>query len=194
MKKLFNLDQFKLEFRKELTVMWIVMDDDPAVVFPKNITQVAFTVFEIKNNIKIGWWFKKGSAALNATLPEIKTLLVDLNSLLKKDEPIFVSEKIFAMTEAEYLLQSNDDRKRFDMQSMALCLMLRKEFGEVKLQGFLRLSNSNQTKDLLKLIYGFNDFNHFDKQYLSFMHDLSSEVVVNHVPNSYLEINSLYKN
>lgn len=194
MKKLFNLDQSKIEFRKELTVMWIVMDDDPAVIFPKRITQIAFTEFENKNNVKIAWWFKRGAALLNATLPEIKIVLVDLNSSLKKDELIFVSEKIFAMTEADYVLQNDSDRKKFDMQAMALCLMLRKEFGEVKLQGFLRLNNSNQSQDLLKLIYGFNSFDHFDKQYVSYMHDLSSEVAINHTPNSYLEINSLYKN
>ena len=76
----------------------------------------------------------------------------------------------------------------FDQQSMILCLMLRKEFGESKLQGFLRISSNNNPQDVLKLVYGFDGYEHFDKQYYLFMKELSEDIVENKTPNSYLEI------
>jgi cellobiose phosphorylase len=108
--------------------------------------------------------------------------------MLKKDQPIFVSEKMFTMTEEDYNKESVANKLVFDQQAVALCVMLRKEFGEAKLQGFLRIGSKNNSQDVLRVVYGFSGYGHFDKQYIRFMRDLTSDVLNNKTPDSYLEI------
>ena len=69
--------------------------------------------------------------------------------------------------------------------------MLRKEFGEVKLQGFLRLQNKNRPESLLDMIYGFKSFAQFDRQYVRYMKELCADVSDNLTPDSYLEIKAV---
>ncbi len=188
LKKLFNLDQSKVEIRKDVNVIWIVLDDKPSRTIPPPLTQVCIAEFESKHNVKIGWWFKRGASILNGAIPDIKQTISGLNDVLKKDQPIYVSEKMFTMTEDDYLKESLENRKIFDQEATALCIMLRKEFGEAKLQGFLRISSSNNPQDVMKVVYGFNNFAQFDKQYIRFMRDLTFDVLNNKTPDSYLEI------
>ena len=72
-----------------------------------------------------------------------------------------------------------------------LCLMLRKEFGEVKLQGFLRLQSKNKPETVLGMIYGFKSYSQFDRQYVRYMKDLCADLADDHTPDSYLEIKSV---
>jgi len=188
LKKLFSLEQSKVEVRKDMTVMWLVLDDKPARTIPPQLTHICLTEFEAKHNVVIGWWFKRGSAQLNGTIPDIRQSVAALDDMLKKDRPIFVSEKMFTMTEEDYNKESAANKKIFDQQAVALCIMLRKEFGEAKLQGFLRISSKNNSQDVLKVVYGFSGYGHFDKQYIRFMRDLTYDVLNNKTPDSYLEI------
>ena len=187
-KKLFNLEQSKVELRKDMTVIWVVLEDKPAKTIPPLLTHICLTEFEAKYNVKIGWWFKRGASQLNGSIPDIRQSVSGLNDMLKKDQPIFVSEKMFTMTEEDYLKESVENRKVFDQEAVALCIMLRKEFGEAKLQGFLRIASRNNSQDVLKVVYGFSGYGHFDKQYIRFMRDLTSDVLNNKTPDSYLEI------
>jgi len=187
-KKLFNLEQSKVELRKDMTVIWVVLDDKPAKTLPPLLTQICLAEFEAKYNVKISWWFKRGASQLNGSVPDIRQSVSGLNDMLKKDQPMFVSEKMFTMTEEDYLKESVENRKVFDQEAIALCIMLRKEFGEAKLQGFLRIASRNNSQDVLKVVYGFSGYGHFDKQYIRFMRDLTSDVLNNKTPDSYLEI------
>lgn len=187
-KKLFSLEQSKVEIRKDMTVMWIVLDDKPARTIPPQLTQICLAEFEAKHNVTIGWWFKRGAAQLNGTIPDIRQTVAGLDAMLKKDQPMFVSEKMFTMTEDDYNKESAANKVIFDQQAVALCIMLRKEFGEAKLQGFLRIGSKNNSQDVLKVVYGFSGYGHFDKQYIRFMRDLTSDVLNNKTPDSYLEI------
>lgn len=192
LKKLFNLEQSKVELRKDLTVLWVVLDDKPTRILPPLLTQICLAEFESKHNVKIGWWFKRGASQLNGIVPDIRQSVSGLNDMLRKDQPIFVSEKMFAMTEEDYLKESVENRRIFDQEAIALCIMLRKEFGEAKLQGFLRIASNNNSQDVLKVVYGFSGYGHFDKQYIRFMRDLTSDVLNNKTPDSYLEIRPVH--
>lgn len=188
LKKLFALEEPKYELRKEVNVAWIVLEESPQKSIPRFFTSICLSEFETKNNVKLPWWFYRASSILNASVPEIKAKSLAMNDRLKQDEPVFTSQKVLTMTEQEYLNENSVNQKIFDQQAMLLGIMLRKEFGEVKLQGFLRLTNNNEAQKVLKTIYGFRDFEHFDKQYFRFMRDLSSDVSNNKTPDNYLYI------
>lgn len=193
LKKLFNLDDSKAEIRKtngkiEISAMWLVLDDKPSRVIPPQLTKICFAEFEQRHNVTIPFFAKNGMALLNGTIPDIRGHIVSLGTTVQKDQPIFISEKMFVMTEDEYVKQTPENKKIFDQQSVALCLLLRKEFGEAKLQGFLRMSVRNSPKDVLQVVYGFNSYAQFDQSYLRFMRDLSREVNQQRTPDSYLEI------
>lgn len=192
LKKLFSLEQSKVEFRQENNVMWLVLDEKPAKTIPSYLTQVALVEFEAKHSISLGWWFKRGSCILNGVVPDIKSNISGLNEMIKQDQPIFVSEKMFTMTEDDYKKESEANRSVFDREAVALCIMLRKEFGEAKLQGFLRISSKNNSQDVLKVVYGFDGFAHFDKQYIRFMRELTTDIVNNKTPDAYLDIKPVH--
>lgn len=193
LKKLFALDQSKVEARKkegrlEMTALWLVLDDKPSKTIPEYLSQVCFSEFESANNVSLGFWFKRGASLLNGTIPDIRQEIVNLSSVVGKDQPIFPSDKMFSMTQEDYLKETNENKKIFDQEAIALCLLLRKEFGEAKLQGMLRLSSKNSTEDVLRAVYGFSGYSHFDKQYIRFMRDLTDEVAKGKTPDSYLEV------
>lgn len=196
LKKLFNLDESKAEVRRtngqiEITAMWLVLDDKPARIVPPQLTKICMAEFEQRHNVTIPFFAKNGIALLNGTIPDIRGHIVSLGTVVQKDQPIFISEKMFLMTEEEYNKQSVEHKKIFDQQSVALCLLLRKEFGEAKMQGFLRMTVKNPPKDVLYAVYGFNSYAQFDQSYLRFMKDISREVTQQKTPDSYLEIRAV---
>lgn len=188
-KKMFNLEQSTFEIKKELIVLWVLIEKSPMEI-SNDITLVAIEEFENKHNVNFGWWFKKGCSILNGSLSEIKDIN-KINSRLKADEQIFGSKEMFTLKEDDYQKLSSDSKTIYDQQAMILCLMMRKEFGEAKLQGFLRLSDKNDTQNVLKLIYKFNDYKHFDKQYIKYMKELSADIINNKTPDFYLEVNEV---
>lgn len=193
LKKMFGLEQSKVEIRRksdqiDMTVMWLVLDDEPLGNIPSYLTQICLAEFEEKNNVVIGWWFKRGSSLLNGSVSDVRQQVASLSEVVKKDQPIFASDKMFTLTEDEYLKETGEYKKIFDKQAIVLCMMLRKEFGEAKLQGFLRLSNKNDFQNVLHVVYGFSGFNHFDKQYIRYTRDLTGGVIGGKTPDSYFEI------
>jgi len=192
-KKLFNLEESKVEVRRkggaiEITAMWLVLDDKPARVVPKQLSKICFAEFEQRHNVILPFFAKNGMALLNGTIPDIRTDIIYLGEHIQKDQSIFISEKMFSMTEDEYEKSSVENKRIFDCQSVALCLLLRKEFGEAKMQGFLRMCARNNSKDVLLVIYGFNSYSQFDQSYLRYMKDLYREVFTSKTPDAYLEI------
>jgi len=196
LKKLFSLGQAKTEIRKKdnqlnMTVMWLVLDDKPSKIISPYLTQVCLAEFESTNNVSFGFWFKRGASLLNGTVPDVRQQMVDLSNSISKNRPMFTSEKMFTLKEDEYLEESVENKKIFDQESVALCIMLRKEFGEAKLQGMLRISSKNNPQDVLRVVYGFSGYSHFDKRYIQFMRDLTGDVVREKTPDAYLDIKSV---
>lgn len=193
MKKLFNLQESRFEIRRkngqiEITAMWLVLDDKPAKVIPTPLTQICLAEFEARYGTSVGFWAKRGMSMLNGTVPEIRGHIQQLSGMVLKDQPMFVSQKMFTMTEEEYFKEKAENQRIYDQQAVALCLMLRKEFGEAKLQGFLRISSKNNAEDVMRVVYGFQSFAHFDKSYFRYMRDLANDVNAGKTPDSYLEI------
>jgi len=197
LKKLFRLDESKVEIRRgddgkiDISAIWLVLDKRPAVTVPVPLTLVCLAEFEEKHNVKMGFWSHRGIAQLNGTFSQIRSSFGQLNKLIKNDEPIYFSKVIFAVTEEQYKNSPKNHQEVFDVECVALCLFLRKEFGEAKLQGFLRISAKNDTENVLKLIYSFDDYDQFDVSLFRYMRDLSSDIVAKKTPDNYLNIKSV---
>ncbi|MEI8270622.1 MAG: hypothetical protein WCG45_04585, partial [bacterium] len=160
-----------------------VLDDpDPLKLLPNYISRACFAEFEIQEKIKLGEWFKSGASNLNCSLKQVEKNLNNCFSIEKSN--LLPTEKIFTTKE----FQSKEDLFFFEQQSVLMCLFLRKEFGEAKLQGFLRLSSKNDVEDVFKMIYGFDSFSKFDLSYFRFMKDLKIALNKDLVPNYYLTI------
>lgn len=198
LKKLFNLDNSKFEIRKnegrfEIAAIWLVLDDKPARVIPDTLSFICFAEFEDKYKIDIPFFAKNGMSIINGTIPVIKSYVSFIGEKVKYSQKIFLSEAIFSMTEQQYTTLSDENKKLFDSQSVLMCLLLRKEFGESKLQRFYLNSKKYDTVDLLKSIYGFESFSDLDKSMVRFAKDLSKDIGQNKTPDSYLQVDSSIK-
>jgi hypothetical protein len=188
LKKLFNINTGKVQLRKEINVIWCIGDDKPSRSLLPFVTQVCLSEYETSKSTVLPFWFKRGCIAINNSIPDVKDLLKSFNDVARKEQFTYSSEQMFTVVEDDYNKQNTESKKIFDQQAACLCLMLRKEFGEAKLQGFIRLQIKNKPEDVLRLIYGFSSFSNFDKQYVRYMKDLCSDIVDEKTPDSYLEI------
>lgn len=188
LKKLFGLNIGKVQLRKELNVIWCVGDDKPNKSILPYLTQVCLYEYEQVESTNLPVWFKRGCVTLNTSVSDVRETLKPFNEIARKEQFTHSAEQMFTATEEDYNKQTNENKKIFDQQAALLCLMLRKEFGQFKLQGFLRLQARNKPEDVLQLIYGFKGFSQFDKQYVRYMKDLCADIADDHTPDSYLEI------
>lgn len=186
--KLFNLNSPRMQVRKELYVIWTVLGPDIEKSVMPFVTEVALAELESKQGMVLPTWFERGAVGLAAAPPEIAEGLRAFNSNARREQFSFSAEQMFLFTDDEYAKQNAESKKVFDMQAICLCLMLRKEFGEAKLQGFLRLQNRNKPESVLKVVYGFSGFPGFESKYFEYMKDLTADVVDRRTPESYLTI------
>lgn len=198
MKKLFNLTESNYEVRRkdgklEISVLWLILDDKPNKTLPNELTAVCLAEFEAQYNIKLGYYIHRGMSSLNLPPETIRQQIFSLGNEANKGEAVFAADKIFTLAEEDFLKLKTNEQQMFIRQAAALCLMLRKEFGEAKMQGFFRLSVRNKQEDVLKLLYGFRDYQHFDKSYQRYLRDLTNDIFNNKTPDSYLEIRPLNK-
>lgn len=190
MKKLFRLDQSHGEVRRnkdgkiELSVLWLVLDKKPAEVIPPSLTLVCLAELESRN-LKMDYWTVRGMSLLNGTLPQIRSELAPLSGVIAADNKIFFSQKLFATTEEDWKKLSVEQRRLFDQESAALCLLLRKEFGQDNLLKFISTGGGEQN---FASVYGFQSFQVFDSTLKSYMTNLAQDVAQNRTPNSYLQI------
>lgn len=189
LKKLFKIDEPKVEIKKDISVVWTISQDSKSI--SKSLMMVCLSELEEKQKIQIGFWFKKGASELNGQVHEIQNEISALHKFISRDDLMFTSKKMFEITENEYLKLNEKEKKLFDIQATTLCLMLRKEFGEAHLQGFLRFSGKNNPENVLKVIYNFQSYSHFDKQYIRYMKDLSSDIIKEKTPIAYLKVQSV---
>jgi len=192
LKKLFNLNVGKVQLRKELNVIWCVGDDKPNKSILPYLTQVCLYEYETVESTTLPVWFKRGCITLSTSVPDVRETLKPFNEIARKEQFNHSAEQMFTFTEEDYNKQTTENKKVFDQQAALLCLMLRKEFGQFKLQGFLRLQARNKPEDVLQLVYGFKSFSQFDKQYVRFMKELCADIADDHTPDSYLEIKNSF--
>lgn len=194
-KKMFGIENSKIEVKtdgnKKLIAVFMLLDDKPAKSIPGPLTEVALTHFEQMYNIKFGWWLHRGMAVLNSSIADIRQTLANLNPLVKQNTPMFFSQSLLTTTEEQYNKMAPDKQALFDMNAVALTLLLRKEFGQDKFLMFMRDSSKNP-EQALQTIYNFTGFNQFDVTFKRYMLDLSNDVIGatqgRITPDSYLQI------
>lgn len=189
MKKLFNLTESKYEVRRkdgrvEASAMWLILDDKPAMTIPVPLSHICFAEFQARHQVKMGCFAHHGMSLLNGTIPEIRARIGTLATRMDSTS----AEKMLSITEEDYVALTPAARGFFDSQAMVLCLLLRKEFGEAKMQGFLRMSSRNSPQAVLQKVYRFRDFRQFDESYSRYTGDLTREVLASRTPDSYLNI------
>jgi len=193
LKKFFNINSGRVQSRKDLNVIWFVLDDKPSKAILPLITQIALNEYEIAQKTILPFWFKRGAFILNGPVADIRQELTNFNDIARKEQFTHTAEQMLVSTEEEYNKQSAENKKIYDEQAVCLCLLLRKEFGEVKLQGFLRILSRNKPDIAIAVVYFFKDLASLDKSYVRFMKDLSADIVRNETPDSYLIITPVQK-
>lgn len=195
-KKFFSLDASKVEIRRDASgkitrsVIFLLCDTTPSEAVPVPVTEVCLSNYEQVNNVRLGWWAHRGISLLNGSLPSIRKSMADLHPLVVQDQPMFFSKALFTATQ-EQLIQMPDKQGVFDKNSVAACLMLRKEFGQDKFLEFLKTASDPEAG--LRGIYHFTDYTQFDQTFKRFMFDLSSDITGARpdrppTPDSYLQI------
>lgn len=192
--KLFNLSAPRMQARKELYAIWTVLDQDLQKSVAPYLTSVMLLEYEAKEGIALPMWFKRGAHRLASGPDDVRQQLTDYHATARREQFAYTAQKMFMYSEDEYNKQSAENKKAFDLQAMCLCLMLRQELGEAKLQGFLRLQNRNKPESVLRAIYGYDGFTgsprSFEEKYYDFIKDLTNEAADGKVPDSYLTIRS----
>lgn len=193
LKKLFNITAPRAQLRKDVNVLWVVLDDQLEKSVSPFLSQVALAEYETAQKTTLPFWFKRGAFGLSAVPADIRQELKNFEETARKEQFVHTAEQMLVGTEEEYNKQSAENKKIYDRQALCLCLLLRKEFGEVKLQGFLRILSRNKPDVSVAVVYGFKDLASFDKNYIRFMKDLTGDVTQNETPDSYLTITPVSK-
>jgi hypothetical protein len=126
-------------------------------------------------------WFNRGVEVLNRRDDDAARSIACFS-------PELSASDIFKMTSKSYLAMSAEERLSFDLQAAVLCVMLRKELGQIKLLSFLSLLESADTSSCLTSVYGFKGIEEFDSKYESYCSDLLKEFSKGNVPNKYFTI------
>ena len=190
MKKLFRLERSHGEVRRDksgkitMSVLWLVLDQKPAEVIPPSLTLVCLAELE-NQGVKVGYWATRGMSVLNGSLPQVRSQLAALNANMASDQKVYFSQKLFSMTEEEWKKETPEKRLLFDREAAALCLLLRKEYGQANLHKFMQSGGGEQN---FNQIYGFRGYQEFDATLRRYMTNLSNDVSQNRTPDSYLQI------
>lgn len=189
LKKLFGLDNSKIEVRKkdgelEISVIWMVLNNDGFSEITGLLTMASFAEFDEQNGFATPWWFVNSAGIMNSSMGDIEKTMraASLNKVF------FSCEEVFKTSYDDYQSFSADKKKEFDECSLVLCLFLRKEFGEVKLHGFLKIVEKNSAESALQAVYGFKNLKEFEDKHTLYRNDLFREINMNKVPDIYYEI------
>jgi hypothetical protein len=184
MKKLFQLDSSKVEIKRNqgkivLSIIWLMPDD---IAVP--ISEVCYAEINQKYNNKISYCLLRGMCLLNGSVDSIR------KKLNYKSGYVYYSKNLFGMTFNKWEELSIESKQLFDKESIILCLLLRKEFGEVKMHQFFEAEKSLSPEESLKFVYGFSDYKQFDSSLMIYMKDLCSDIIAGKTPDLYLEVKS----
>jgi hypothetical protein len=194
-KKFFNIEESKVEIRREngkikRNVIFLLGVGQPSDTVPIPVMEVCLSEYEQANNVKFGWWAHRGMSNLNGSLGTIRQGLADLSPLLAQNSQMYFSQSLLTATQEQYD-QLGDNRRVFDLNATAMCLMLRKEFGQDRFHKFLGFSQNPEVG--LREVYKFNSYSAFDMSYKRFMIDIAAGVAGTQpgrpiTPDSYLQI------
>lgn len=187
LKKLFSIEGPRLEKRENLVAMWVILNDNLVSGFSPYLQEAVLCDYELNSKKELPFWFKRGSVLLSNDTAYVNQQLKSLKDVLDQQK-IFSMDRVFKMEAEAFDKESPESKSLYDQQAAALCLMLRKEFGGIKLRGFLDSCANEGVEKSLHAIYNFNGVNHFSKQYQHYLRDLCSQAVQDKILASYLEI------
>ncbi len=179
-KKMFGIDKSKVEFKDNLVVIFLLLNDKPAKTVPLPLTEACLVQLEKSNNIKFPLWFHRSMALLNGSISDIRNDLTILKSDIDKDTPMFFGDDLLKMTEDKFIKLAPEQQALFDRNSLAFTLMVRKELGQAKLIDCLKTGQiSDFTPAQLDIVFK------------NYMVDLTNDIVgasKKMTPDSYLQI------
>ena len=196
-KKFFDLDSSRAEIRYDsktnkpnLIVIFYLLDQTPSTNIPGPLTEICLTNIDEIYDIDSKPWSVMGMRALNENIPSIKSKFTAIDLKLQQDQPIYFSRGLFEMTKEQYQKLDTEHRVMFDNNAMAMCLFMRKEFGQNNFHVFYYKSGKNENPaDLLKLIYKFESYEKFDQAYKNFLLDTVKGLKNDSIRDSYFQIN-----
>lgn len=176
LKKLFNLDQPHVQVQSQenqrLVVGWLIFNSSEPII--PAITLICLKQLEYQ----VPLWAFRGIAILNGGTLQIRSVMLNLS---KKDK--FACSELMAMTQKEWRSKDSSQRALFDSQAAALCLLIRKEFGQYL---FLK-SLVDDPIQVLK----FKNKEHFDKNYERYIFYLNDDLSKGRTPESYFLIEGI---
>lgn len=192
LKKLFgrteNTFENWLNTEEKVLAIWLVLPEnsDYRESYPC-FAKAIFSEYESIGNVSLGHWFVNGASSLCDNPVDIKERL-SLLPLKIQDGEIFFSKTIFEMNSEKYSQLPKETKLLYDAEAMALCLMLRQEFGYVKLNSFLKNSIEDNYDSIFPKVYGFKDCKDFDSKFSVYLKDLSRCYKEDRIPDTYLTI------
>ncbi|MHA1948746.1 MAG: hypothetical protein ACW987_02660 [Candidatus Thorarchaeota archaeon] len=168
-----------------MTILWLVLDGNPAESIPAPLTLVSLKELELQKNAKFNWWVHRGMTMLNQTVPQIKEEFSFMSGRIEKNLEIFGADALLNLTEEDWLQLSKDKQDLFDQQAAMVCLLFRKELGQNNLMRFIRTGSSEEN---LKRVYGFKGYGEFESTMKRYMLHLSNDINKDKTPVSYLQI------
>lgn len=187
MKKLFNIDSSFAEVKGDISYLWLVLDGKPSEIVPSGLTIISLNEYQKVSGRNYGWWVHRGIPNINLTLPQIRNNMISIEASLQKDNEIFFSKSIFTLTETEWKKLPENQKKLFDLESAAMCLLIRKEYGQ---NLFLQFLNSSYSENELSNILGFSGYNNFDITFKRYLVNLTGDIRANKTPDHYLQVSS----
>lgn len=199
-KKLFGLSESRAEVRRDetgkikATVVFLLVNDVPSKTVPSPVSEVCFAELSQKYNTKFPLWANRGMRELNASIPQIRQRMAELQTPLASNTPMYFSKGLLEMTEEQYKKETAERQALYDRNATAFCLMIRKEFGQDNYLTLLKkCSEGAQPETALREVIKFPSYASFDSSYKRFMIDLSKECVSGSAPDQYLQVQAKKK-
>lgn len=161
--------------------IWIAADTSGrwlTASLPEKIGRVCMMNYESTYRIGLGLWLQVGSATLNNDVGVIRSVLSRASSTTLS------AEQLFAETQASYDAKTPEQKMEFRRCSTALCLLLRKEFGEQRFHSFLSQTAAQGSPAIQ--VYGFTSLSQLNASYIAYVNNLSYDLQQGVTPNSYL--------
>jgi len=182
MKRFFGLQRSHGEVRGQEIVLWLLLGDTPAASIPRPLTYVC--MHELRAQYKLhnlGFWATRGMMVLNGTKSQIRRDLARLDEPFHANQKLFFADLLFQVSAVEWKKLDAGTRDVFDAQAAMVCLLIRKELGEVQFSRFLRSGGS------VKAV-GYRDAAAFNAVFKRYMQHLLSELDKEQLPNEYIQI------
>jgi hypothetical protein len=170
LRRLFGLQSHRIEFRDNVAAIWL--DAEDSNYFNNSVNEIITEVCLRDLDPTLSFTAYKGMSKLNTSLDNIKQIL----SRVGETQP---GTNFLKVTEKDYQKMSQENKDKFDTESLLFCLMLKKEFGETKLLEYFLGKNEK--------ICGF-DSKSLSGSYNRYYRDIFKELKENKIPDSYLNI------